>query len=261
MTMEQKRTYPFTRTEMVLGPEGMERLRRARVAIFGLGGVGGHAMEALARCGIGALDLIDNDRVSLSNLNRQLLATLDTLGQNKVDAAAARIRSINPDCVVSTYRVFYLPETRHLFRFEDYDYVIDAVDTVTAKLDLAEAALAAGTPIISAMGTGNKVDPSALRLGDVYETDVCPLARIMRKQCRKRGIPHLRVLYSLEEPRRPLAPAEPPEEAPDDDTMPDRKPARPRDIPGSVSFVPSVAGLMIAGEVVRTLANADEVRR
>ncbi len=243
---------------MVLGTEGMERLRRARVAIFGLGGVGGHAMEALARCGIGALDLIDNDRVSLSNLNRQLLATLDTVGRNKVDVAAERVRSIAPDCAVRTYRLFYLPETRDRFRFEDYDYVIDAVDTVTAKLDIAEAAIAAGTPIISAMGTGNKVDPSALRLGDIYETDICPLARIMRKQCRKRGIRSLRVLWSVEEPRRPLVPPEPSEQGPDDDTLPDRKPARPRDIPGSVSFVPSVAGLMIAGEVVRTLAKADE---
>ena len=257
--MEERRISPFTRTEMVLGERGMERLRRARVAIFGLGGVGGHAMEALARCGVGALDLIDNDRISLSNLNRQLLATLDTVGQNKVDAAAERVRSINPDCIVRTYRVFYLPETRHLFRFADYDYVIDAVDTVTAKLDIAEAAIAAGTPIISAMGTGNKVDPSALRLGDIYETSICPLARIMRKQCRKRGITKLRVLYSTEEPRRPLTPAEPSETAPDDDTMPDRKPARPRDVPGSVSFVPSVAGLIMAGEVVRTLVQTDEV--
>ena len=255
--MEEKRNESFIRTEMVLGPEGMERLSRARVAIFGLGGVGGHVMEALARCGIGALDLIDNDRISLSNLNRQILATLDTVGCNKVDVAAQRVRSIHPGCTVRTYRLFYLPETRHLFRFEDYDYVIDAVDTVTAKLDIAEAAIAAGTPIISAMGTGNKVDPSALRLGDIYETDICPLARIMRKQCRRRGIRQLRVLYSLEEPRRPLIKAQPAEAGPEEDTLPQRKPARPRDIPGSVSFVPSVAGLMMAGEVVRNLAETD----
>ena len=256
--MNEQKPSPFLRTEMVLGPEGMERLRRARVAIFGLGGVGGHAMEALARCGIGALDLIDNDRVSLTNLNRQLLATLDTVGRSKVEVAAERVRAIHPDCEVRTYRLFYLPETRDRFRFEDYDYVIDAVDTVTAKLDIVQAALAAGTPVISAMGTGNKVDPSALRLGDIYETAVCPLARIIRKECRRRGIPRLRVLWSLEEPRRPRVPAEASEPGPDDDTLPDRRPARARDIPGSVSFVPSVAGLMIAGEVVRTLAKADE---
>ncbi len=175
----------FIRTEMLFGKEGMERLANARVAVFGIGGVGGHVVEALARSGIGTLDLIDNDTVCLSNLNRQIIATHRTLGQYKVDAAAERVREINPDAVVNTYRLFYLPETADQFDFTRYDYVVDAIDTVSGKLMLAEQAVRAGTPIISSMGAGNKVDPTAFEVADIYETSVCPLARVMRRELKK----------------------------------------------------------------------------
>ena len=223
----------FSRTELLLGPEAMEHLSGCRVAVFGIGGVGGYAVEGLARSGVGALDLIDNDRV----------------GQYKVDVAEERVREINPDCRVTTYKTFYLPDTRAMFDFSQYDYVVDAIDTVTGKLALIEQAQEAGTPVISAMGAGNKLDPTAFRVTDIYKTSVCPLARIIRSECRKRGIKHLKVVYSTEEPVRPLEDPEADGICPAD---PRESIAR-RDIPGSTAFVPSVAGLIIAGEVVRDL--------
>ena len=243
----------FSRTQLLLGPEGMKRLAASRVAVFGIGGVGEYAVEALARSGVGAMDLIDDDKVCLTNLNRQLYATRSTIGRYKVDVAEERIRDINPDCAVRTYKTFYLPETQDQFDFTQYDYVVDAIDTVKGKLALAEQAQAAGTPIISAMGAGNKLDPTAFRVADIYQTKICPLARIMRSECRKRGIRQLKVVYSTEMPVRPTEdPAAgcrtrcicPP------DT---RKCTVRRDIPGSTAFVPSAAGLIIAGEVVRDL--------
>ena len=231
---------PFSRTQMLLGPEAMEKLQQSRVAVFGIGGVGGYVVEALARAGVGALDLVDHDRIALSNLNRQIIATRETLGEYKVDVAEARIHSINPDCKVTVHRIFFLPETREQFVFSDYDYVVDAIDTVAGKLALVETAKAAGTPVICAMGAGNKLDPSAFRVADIYETSVCPLARVMRSECRKRGIDHLKVVYSTEPPLQPLEQSE-------------ASASARRSTPGSVSFVPSVAGLILAGEVVRDL--------
>ena len=231
----------YERTALILGEEAMQVLARSRVAVFGLGGVGGYVMEALARCGVGALDLIDSDRISPSNLNRQILATGETLGQWKTDAAAARVYSINPACKVTLHRCFYLPDTAAQFDFTQYDYIVDAIDTVTGKLMLAEEAQRCGTPIISSMGTGNKLDPTAFRVADISQTAVCPLARIMRKELKKRGIEHLKVVYSREKPLEPTERLRPAEEA-----------GR-RDIPGSVAFVPSVAGMILAGEVVKDL--------
>ncbi len=228
----------FSRTRMLLGDEAMDRLGRARVAVFGIGGVGGHVVEALARSGVGALDLIDSDRVVLSNLNRQIVATRDTLGMLKVEAAKARVLSINPDCEVMTWPIFYLPETADQFDFTQYDYVVDAIDTVAGKLQLIEAARAAGTPIISCMGAGNKLDPTAFRVADIAETSVCPLARVMRRELKKRGIDHVKVVYSTEPALSP-APAE--------------EPTARRATPGSVAFVPSVAGLILAGEVIKDI--------
>ncbi|MBQ9923503.1 MAG: tRNA threonylcarbamoyladenosine dehydratase, partial [Clostridia bacterium] len=188
----------FSRTRMLLGDAAMDRLKAARVAVFGIGGVGGHAVEALARSGVGALDLVDSDRVALSNLNRQIIATRDTLGMLKVEAAKARVLSINPDCAVETWPVFFLPETADRFDFTQYDYVIDAIDTVAGKLRLIEAAKAAGVPVISSMGAGNKLDATAFRVADISETSVCPLARIMRRELKKRGIDHVKVVFSTE---------------------------------------------------------------
>lgn len=229
---------PLIRTRMLLGDEAMERLGRARVAVFGVGGVGGYVVEALARAGIGALDLVDSDTVALSNLNRQIIATRDTLGKKKVEVAAERVHAIRPECVVRTYPVFYLPETAGDFDFSAYDYVVDAVDTVSAKLSLVEEATRRGTPILSAMGAGNKLDPTAFRVADISATAVCPLARVMRVELRKRGIRHLKVVYSEETPKKP--------KFTDGD-------GKKRATPGSISFVPSVVGLIIAGEVVRDL--------
>ena len=241
----------FSRTELLLGSEAMERLAKCRVAVFGVGGVGGYTVEALARSGIGALDLIDDDRVSLTNLNRQLHATRSTLGTCKVDAAEARIRDINPDCRVTTYKTFFLPETEDQFDFTQYDYVVDAIDTVKGKLALVEKANEAGTPIISAMGAGNKLDPTAFRVADIYQTSVCPLARVMRGECRKRGIRKLKVVYSRE---IPLKPAGDPSALAGEELSPEtRKGTARRDIPGSTAFVPAAAGLIIAGEVVKDL--------
>ena len=238
----------FSRARLLLGADAMARLAACRVAVFGIGGVGGYVVEALARSGIGALDLIDSDRISLSNLNRQLFATHSTVGRYKVDVAEERIRDINPDCTVRTYKVFILPETRDQFDFSAYDYVVDAIDTVAGKLALIQQAQQAGTPVISAMGAGNKLDPAAFRVADIYDTSVCPLARIMRSECRKRGIDHLKVVYSTEPP---LAPETDP--AAVDELNPGR-----RALPGSVAFVPSAAGLVIAGEVVRDLTKGSE---
>ena len=240
--------HPFSRTELMLGPWVLERLSKAHVAVFGIGGVGGYAVEALVRSGIGAIDLIDNDRVCVSNLNRQIIATRDTIGRYKVDVMEERIRSICPETRVAAHHVFFLPETADRFDFSAYDYVIDAVDTVTAKLELVIRSERAQVPIISCMGTGNKLDPSRLLIGDIYETSVCPLARVMRRELRKRGVERLTVLYSTEEPLRPAGCGENPEGT--GDGMGKR-----RAVPGSVSFVPSAAGLLIAARVVTELAN------
>ncbi|MBR4658918.1 MAG: tRNA threonylcarbamoyladenosine dehydratase [Clostridia bacterium] len=240
----------FSRTRLLIGSEGLEKLKASRVAVFGVGGVGGFAVEALARSGVGALDLIDNDRVSLTNLNRQLYAVQSTIGRYKVDAAEERVRDINPDCIVRTHKTFFTPETADAFDFSEYDYVIDAIDTVTGKIELVMRAQAAGTPIISSMGAGNKLDPTAFRVADIYKTSVCPLARVMRRELKKRGVKHLKVVYSTEEPIRPGAEAETgrsftPEA--------EETTASGRAVLGSAAFVPSVAGLIIGGEVVKDL--------
>lgn len=234
----------FSRTELLFGKEAMEKLFATRVAVFGVGGVGGYAAEALARSGIGTLDLIDSDRICLSNINRQILATHKTVGKLKVDVAAERIKDINPNAIVHTYPVFYLPETAAQFDFTAYDYVIDAIDTVAGKIALVLQAQAAGTPIISAMGAGNKLDPTAFEVSDIYKTSVCPLARVMRYELRRRGVKKLKVVYSKEEPRTPLA-------APEEESASAQSGRR--QIPGSTAFVPSVAGLILAGEVVKDI--------
>lgn len=232
----------------------MKRLASSRVAVFGIGGVGGYTVEALARSGVGALDLVDHDRICLSNINRQILATRKSLGRYKVDVAAERIAELNPGCEVRTFRTFYLPETADQFHFEEYDYVVDAVDTVSGKLQLVLAAQAAGTPIISSMGAGNKLDPCAFRVSDVYETSVCPLARVMRRELRKRNVEHLKVVWSPEEPIRPAE--DPGVSCPAGGTCQpetEQQHTEGKVIPGSVSFVPSVAGLIMAGEVIKDL--------
>lgn len=237
----------YSRTRLLLGRDGLDQLRNARVALFGLGGVGGYTAEALARSGIGALDLVDDDTVSLTNLNRQVLALHSTLGQYKVDVAAARIADIDPTIQVRTYKTFYLPETAHLFDFSQYDYVIDAIDTVTGKLALIAQAKAAGVPVISCMGTGNKIDPMGFQVADISKTSGCALARIMRKECAKRGLKGIKVVYSQE---LPLSPQPDPEDIPE----PQREGSTRRSTPGSTAFVPAVAGMMMAGEVIRDLA-------
>lgn len=232
----------FLRTAMLLGADAVAQLEKARVAVFGIGGVGGYTVEALARSGIGRIDLIDNDTVSVSNINRQILATHSTVGMPKVEAAKLRILDINPDCEVCTHQVFYTPETADRFNFEKYDYIVDCIDTVTGKLALVERAMAVGTPIICCMGTGNKLDASAFRVAEISRTTMCPLARIMRKELGKRGIKHLKVVYSQEEA---LSPTGWEEEA---------AALGKRQIPGSVAFVPGAAGLILAGEVVKDIA-------
>ena len=231
----------FLRTEMLLGSEALTRLQSARVAVFGLGGVGGYAVEALARSGVGSLDLIDSDTVSVSNLNRQILATHSTVGMLKVDAARNRVLDINPACNVKTWPVFYTPDTADAFDFTQYDYIVDAIDTVTGKLALVERAKAAGTPIICCMGTGNKLDASAFQVADISKTAMCPLARVMRRELAKRGIRHLKVVYSQEEALTPTGWEE------------EAAALGKRQIPGSVAFVPGAAGLLLAGEVIRDL--------
>ncbi len=244
----------FSRTELLLGKDAMERLKQSRVAVFGVGGVGGYAAEALARSGIGTLDLIDNDKVCLSNLNRQIIALHSTVGQYKVDAAAARIRDICPEIRVNPHRCFFLPETADQFDFSQYDFVIDAIDTVKGKLEIVLCAKAANTPVISSMGAGNKLDPTAFRVADIYQTKVCPLARVMRYELKKRGVRSLRVVYSEEVPVQPIR-KDADECRSDSISLPaaQNHPAR-RTVPGSTAFVPSVAGLIIAGEVVKELS-------
>ena len=234
----------FSRTELLLGGDAMETLRGARVAIFGIGGVGSYTAEALVRGGVGALDLIDDDRVCLTNLNRQLFATRKTVGKYKADVAAERLHEINPDVVITAHKIFYTPETAAQFDFTAYDYVVDAIDTVTGKIALVMQANAAKTPIISAMGAGNKLDPTAFEVTDIYKTSVCPLAKVMRNELRKRKIRRLKVVYSKELPTMPAPSAGETGEAPV---------AARRQVPGSTSFVPPVVGLIIAGEVIKDL--------
>lgn len=236
----------FFRTQMLLGSDALARLQKARVAVFGLGGVGGYTVEALARSGIGQLDLIDNDTVSISNLNRQILATHSTVGMLKVEAAKRRVLDINPDCVVRSHAVFYTPETADLFDFAQYDHIVDAIDTVTGKLQLVERAHAAGTPIICCMGTGNKLDASAFEVTDISKTSMCPLARVMRRELGKRGIRHLKVVYSREEALTPVGWEE------------EAAALGKRQIPGSVAFVPGTAGLILAGEVIKDIAGGNQ---
>ena len=245
----------FSRTQLLFGAEAMEKLYHARVAVFGIGGVGGYTAEALARSGIGTLDLIDDDKVCLTNINRQIFATRKTVGQYKVDVAEQRILDINPHAVVHTYKTFYSPDTAEQFDFTLYDYVVDAIDTVAGKLELVEQAEKAGVPIISSMGAGNKLDPTAFEVADIYETSVCPLARVMRRGLKKRGIKKLKVVYSKEPAMTPI----------DDMAVScrancicppgtERTCTQRRQVPGSNAFVPPVAGLIIAGEVVKDIA-------
>lgn len=233
----------LSRTRLLLGDEAMEKLKNATVAVFGLGGVGGYVVEALCRSGVGSLELIDHDTISVTNINRQILATADTVGMDKVEAAVRRAQQIAPGIRAVGRKVFYTPETADQFDFSRYDYVVDAIDTVTGKLMLVQAAREAGVPIISCLGTGNKLDPTAFRVGDIYETTVCPLARIMRKECRRRGIEHLKVVYSTEEPIAREIPEDLRQELPQGRNA----------LPGSCAFVPSVAGLILAGEVIKDL--------
>ncbi len=229
----------FSRTELLVGAETMERYKNARVAVFGVGGVGSYVVEALARSGIGTLDLIDSDAVSLTNINRQIIATHSSIGRFKVDVARERVLDINPEAVVNTYHCFYLPDTADQFHFNSYDYVVDAIDTVTGKLELIMQANRCHTPVISSMGAGNKLDASAFEVADIYETSVCPLAKVMRRELKKRGIEKLKVVYSRE---TPLAPQ-----------MNQEQTDGRRQIPGSMSYVPAAAGLILAGEVLRDL--------
>lgn len=228
----------FQRTELLLGENAMEKLKSARVAVFGVGGVGGYVAEALARSGIGAIDLIDHDTVSPTNINRQIIALHSTIGRYKTDVMQERILDINPDCSVLVHKCFYLPETEEEFDFKEYDYVADCVDTVTAKLGIVERAVSCGTPVISSMGAGNKLEPARFEVADIYQTSVCPLAKVMRRELRKRGIEELKVVYSKEEPIRPGC----------------GEAAGERGVPGSTAFVPSVAGLILASEIIRHLA-------
>ncbi|MBR2181368.1 MAG: tRNA threonylcarbamoyladenosine dehydratase [Oscillospiraceae bacterium] len=228
----------FSRTALLLGEEAVKSLSDCRVAVFGAGGVGGYTIEALARSGIGAIDIIDNDTVSESNINRQIIATVDTIGQYKVDVAEKRVKSINPDIKVTTHKTFFLPENSNDFDFSRYDYIVDAIDTVSGKIELAVKGEDAGVPVISAMGAGNKLDPTAFEVTDIYKTTTCPLARVMRRELKKRGVEKLKVVYSTEEPVKHSAPA-------------DSESGKP--VPGSVAFVPPVCGLIIAGEVIKDL--------
>jgi tRNA A37 threonylcarbamoyladenosine dehydratase len=248
----------FSRTQLLLGADGMEKLYNARVAVFGIGGVGGYTVEALARSGVGTLDLIDDDKICLTNLNRQILATRKTVGQYKIEVARDRILEINPKAVVNVHQTFYTPDTADQFDFTQYDYVVDAIDTVTGKIALVMQAQAAGTPIISCMGAGNKMDASAFEVADIYKTSVCPLARVMRHELKKRGVKHLKVVYSKEQaivPQEDMAISCkthcicPPGTA--------RKCTQRRQVPGSNAFVPAVAGLILAGEVVKDIVAAE----
>ena len=238
----------FSRTELLLGKDAMERLAGCRVAVFGIGGVGGYVCEALARSGVGAFDLIDDDKVCLSNINRQIIATGKTIGQYKVDVMKERILDVNPDAEVNTYKCFFLPENASDFPFDKYDYVVDAIDTVTAKIELVMQCQKTGVPIMSSMGAGNKLDPTRFRVADIYKTHMDPLAKVMRRELKKRGVIKLKVVYSEEEPVTPVLDAEITGPAETDGHSASR-----RAIPGSTAFVPSVAGLIIAGEVIKDL--------
>lgn len=244
----------FSRTELLLGKDAMEKLAASRVAVFGIGGVGGYTVEALARSGIGAIDIIDDDKVCLTNINRQIIATRKTIGKYKVDVAEERILDINPDAAVRKCKTFYMPDTADQFDFTEYDYIVDAIDTVTGKIELAVNAQKAGTPIISSMGAGNKLNAAGFEVADIYKTSVCPLAKVMRRELKKRNIKKLKVVYSKEPPMTPIESKEiscksncvcPPGTA--------RNCNQRRQVPGSVAFVPSVVGLIIAGEVVKDL--------
>lgn len=228
----------FARSELLLGRDNMEKLKRSRVAVFGIGGVGGFTAEALARTGVGALELFDMDTVSITNINRQIIATLDTVGKYKTDVMKERIALINPEAEVVSHRCFFLPDNSAEFDFSGYDYVVDAVDTVTAKIELVMKCRENGVPIISSMGAGNKLDPTRFEVEDIFKTSVCPLARVMRTELRKRGVERLKVVYSKEPPVTPL---------------PSGEEAAKKSVPGSLAFVPSVAGLIIAGEVIKDL--------
>ncbi|MGN0155866.1 MAG: ThiF family adenylyltransferase [Lachnospiraceae bacterium] len=245
----------FSRTELLLGKEAMERLKESRVAVFGIGGVGGYVCEALVRSGVGSFDLVDDDKVCLTNLNRQIIATRKTVGRYKTEVMKERILEINPEADVRIHKCFFLPETAEQFSFEEYDYVVDAVDTVTAKIELVLKAQEKNVPIISCMGAGNKLDGSRFQVADIYKTKVCPLAKVMRRELKKRGVKKLKVVYSEETPVRPIDDMAsscrtncicPPGAA--------HKCTERRDIPGSTSFVPAIAGLLIAGEVIKDLA-------
>lgn len=236
----------FARTELLAGATAMEKLAHARVAVFGVGGVGGFVIEALARSGVGTIDVIDNDTVSETNINRQLLATESTIGREKIDVARERILDINPNCAVRAHKCFYLPATKDQFDFSQYDYVVDAVDTVTAKLQIIQEAHDCHVPVISCMGAGNKFDPGKLKIADINETSVCPLAKVIRKECRKRGIPGFKVVYSTE-------PAHTPRPDPNDPAT-ELPPEGRRSLPGSFAPVPATAGLMMAAEVLRDIA-------
>ena len=242
----------FVRTEMLLGAGAMDKLKNAHVAVFGVGGVGGYVVEALARSGVGKFDLIDNDTVALSNINRQIIATHSTVGKYKVDVMKERILDINPKAEVTVHKCFYLPENADGFDFTKYSYIVDAIDTVTAKLDLIVRAKEAGVPIISSMGTGNKLDPTQLEVTDIYKTSVCPLARVMRTELKKRGIPKLKVVYSKEQPRKV--------QKKETDKINSENTGRIKDVPGSVAFVPSVAGLIIAGVVIDDIKGEEHAR-
>lgn len=251
----------FSRTQLLLGAEAMDVLKNARVAVFGVGGVGGFTVEALVRSGVGAIDLIDDDKVCLTNLNRQIIATRKSVGRYKTDVMEERIHDINPDCKVTIHKCFFLPETSDQFNFSEYSYVVDAVDTVTAKIALVLACQEAGVPIMSSMGAGNKLDPTAFEVADIYQTSMCPLAKVMRRELKKRHVRHLKVVYSKEKPLRPIEDMSiscrsncicPPGAA--------HKCTERRDIPGSTAFVPSVAGLIIAGEVIKDLTKEETVR-
>lgn len=251
----------FSRTQLIYGAEAMEKLAASHVAVFGIGGVGGYVVEALARSGIGAIDLIDDDKVCLTNVNRQIIATMKSLGQYKVDVAEERIHDINPDCKVRAFKTFFLPETQDQFDFTEYDYVVDAIDTVTGKLAIIEKANAAGVPVMSSMGAGNKINASLFEVADIYDTSVCPLAKVMRHECKKRGIKHLKVVYSKEKPIRPLEEMSISNEAsclcpPETES----KSTVRRTVPGSTAFAPSVAGLIIAGEVINDLTGMKSIR-
>lgn len=230
----------YSRSELLLGSEAMDKLKNSRVAVFGVGGVGGFAVEALARCGVGTLDLIDNDTVSITNINRQIIALHSTISKLKTEVAAERVHDIDPDIKVNVHSCFFMPDTADSFDFTQYDYVVDAIDTVTGKIEIIMRAKAAGVPVISAMGAGNKLDPAAFRVTDIYKTKGCPLARVMRRELKKRGIGKLKVVYSEEEPITPRKNSEEPQNGR-------------RSVPGSVSFVPSVAGLILAGEVIKDI--------